>query len=60
MSLELMEAWRPASFFHGRYQVSATTWWRLSKDEGFPAPIRIGRRVRWNVSECDLFITNRS
>lgn len=60
MKTQLIEEWRPAAFFHGRYQVSATTWWRLSKVEAFPAPIRIGRRVRWSVSECDAFVlTNR-
>lgn len=61
MQAQNIDEWRPAAFFHGRYQVSSTTWWRLSKNEGFPTPIRIGRRVRWNVAECDSYIlSNRS
>jgi hypothetical protein len=54
-----LNGWRPASFFHQRYEISPTTWWRISKSEKFPAPIRIGRRVRWSIAECDEFLTSR-
>lgn len=56
----ISETWQPASFFHERYKISGATWWRLSKKENFPTPIRIGRRVRWNVAECDgYFLATR-
>ncbi|AYC34698.1 DNA-binding protein [Pseudomonas cavernae] len=39
-----------------KYQVSRTTWWRWSQAEGFPAPIRFGRSVRWDTAAVDAFL----
>lgn len=56
MQTQLVGDWRPAAFFHDRYKISSTTWWRINKGSAFPAPIRLGRNVRWSVAECDAFI----
>ncbi|MDT4811422.1 hypothetical protein FQZ97_443610 [compost metagenome] len=39
-----------------KYQVSRTTFWRWSRSEGFPAPIRFGRSVRWDTAAVDTFL----
>lgn len=40
-------------------QIGRTTFWRLTKMDGFPAPIRIGRAVRWDLAEVEAFLKNR-
>lgn len=41
------------------YQISRTTWWRWTKAEDFPAPIRVGRIQRWDAEAVDAFLLNR-
>ena len=45
------------SQFCAHYHVSRTTWWRISKSPGFPAPLRFGRSVRWNSEAVEAFLT---
>lgn len=45
--------------FCNRYQVSRATWWRWSKGAGFPAPIRLGRAVRWPVDAVHAYLTQQ-
>ncbi|MGO1271520.1 helix-turn-helix transcriptional regulator [Pseudomonas helleri] len=40
------------------YQISRTTWWRWTKIENFPTPIRAGRVLRWDANAVDTFLTN--
>jgi predicted DNA-binding transcriptional regulator AlpA len=40
-----------------RFQVSRTTWWRWSQSDGFPAALRFGRSVRWQVDAVESFLT---
>lgn len=42
-----------------RYQISRSTWWRWTKAPSFPAPVRLGHTVRWNVKEVDRYLTRR-
>lgn len=46
----------PAHFFCDRYQIGRTTWWRMTKQDGFPAAIRFGRAVRWDLSEVEAYL----
>ena len=39
------------------YQISRVTWWRWSKAENFPAPLRAGRILRWDANAVDAFLT---
>lgn len=41
------------------YQISRTTWWRWSKAENFPTPLRAGRILRWDAEAVDAFLTNQ-
>lgn len=41
------------------YQISRTTWWRWSKAPNFPAPVRFGRTVRWDIAAVDAFLTGK-
>lgn len=38
------------------YKIGRTTFWRLTKQEGFPSPVRFGRAVRWSVAEVEAFL----
>ena len=42
-----------------KYQISRTTLWRWSQADGFPAPIRFGRSVRWDDSAVEAFLTQQ-
>ncbi|MCY1369177.1 hypothetical protein D9M69_561990 [compost metagenome] len=42
-----------------KYQISRTTLWRWSQMPGFPAPIRIGRSVRWDDPAVEAFLTQQ-
>lgn len=44
-----------AQEFCEKYQIGRTTFWRFQKMEGFPKPFRLGRAVRWDVDDVDLF-----
>jgi len=46
-----------AAQFCTKYQISRTTFWRWSKEPGFPAPMRFGRSVRWDAEAVDAFLT---
>lgn len=41
------------------YQISRTTFWRWTKADDFPTPIRAGRILRWDAEAVDAFLTNR-
>lgn len=41
-------------------QISLSTLWRLRKETGFPAPIRIGRGVRWGRESIDAWLERQS
>lgn len=41
------------------YQISRTTFWRWTKAENFPVPLRAGRVLRWDAEAVDAFLTNR-
>ncbi|WP_016715743.1 MULTISPECIES: helix-turn-helix transcriptional regulator [Pseudomonas putida group] len=41
------------------YQISRTTFWRWTKIDNFPIPIRAGRVLRWDAEAVDAFLTNR-
>ncbi|KAA5846520.1 helix-turn-helix domain-containing protein [Pseudomonas chlororaphis] len=41
------------------YQISRTTWWRWSKAENFPTPLRAGRILRWDAEAVDAFLTGK-
>ena len=45
-----------AQDFCNLLQIGRTTFWRLTKMDGFPAPIRIGRAVRWDLAEVEAFL----
>lgn len=45
-----------AQEFCNLFQIGRTTFWRLTKMDGFPAPIRIGRAVRWDLAEVEAFL----
>lgn len=38
------------------YQISRTTFWRLSQKPGFPQPYRIGRILRWDADAIRAFL----
>lgn len=48
-----------AQDFCNRYQIGRTTFWRMTKLDGFPAAIRFGRAVRWDLAEVEAFLKNR-
>lgn len=39
-------------------QVSVRTVWRLRSSSSLPAPIRVGRSVRWNRDEIEQWMAN--
>lgn len=41
------------------YQISRTTWWRWSKADNFPAPLRAGRILRWDAEAVDAFLRSQ-
>ncbi|WP_145991785.1 AlpA family transcriptional regulator [Pseudomonas sp. FFUP_PS_473] len=49
--------WATAEWFCTRYQVSRSTWWRVAKIAGFPAPVRFARAVRWKVEDVEKYLT---
>lgn len=51
--------WATADQFCSRYQISRSTWWRISKTAGFPDPVRFARAVRWNVEEVDKYLMRK-
>ena len=51
--------WATADQFCSRYQISRSTWWRISKTAGFPDPVRLGRAVRWNVEAVDKYLMRK-
>lgn len=38
------------------YQISRTTFWRMSQRPGFPKPYRIGRILRWDAEAIRAFL----
>lgn len=48
--------WATAAWFCIRYQISRSTWWRVAKLAGFPAPVRFTRAVRWKVEEVEKYL----
>lgn len=46
----------PSEYFCVKYQIGRTTWWRMTKKDGFPTPINFGRSVRWPVDGVDSFL----
>jgi len=38
------------------YKIGRTTFWRMTKQDGFPAPIRFGRAVRWDLAAIDAYM----
>lgn len=49
--------WATAQQLCARYQISRTTWWRWSTTSGFPAPIRFGRAIRWDINAVEAYLT---
>jgi prophage regulatory protein len=44
----------------GRLRISKATLYRWLKEEQFPAPIRIGKMVRWLSDQVDAFVIEQS
>ena len=51
--------WATAKQLWTRYQISRSTWWRISKTAGFPDSVRLGRAVRWNVEAVDKYLMRK-
>lgn len=50
------DVYAAAGFFCEKFKISRTTWWRITKSQGFPHPVRFGRSVRWNVKSVISFL----
>lgn len=59
LNLSVSGSFRTTAQVCAKYQVSRTTWWRWSKLDGFPKPIRFGRSVRWDDSVVEAFLTQQ-
>ncbi len=42
-----------------RYQISRQTFWRMTKKADFPAPIRFGRAIRWDLAAVEAYLMNQ-
>ncbi|EPK1202760.1 TPA: helix-turn-helix domain-containing protein [Pseudomonas aeruginosa] len=49
--------WLSASQICAKYQVSRSTLWRWAKSPGFPAPVRMGRVLRWDAGQVDTLLS---
>lgn len=58
-NLPALGAYATTKQFCHLYQVSRTTWWRLSNTEGFPAAIRFGRSVLWSTEEVRAYMERK-
>lgn len=59
VALPPIGAFGTAAQFCALFQISRTTFWRLSNQPGFPAPARFGRAVRYNTAAVEAFLTKR-
>ena len=43
----------------GRLSLSRSAVWRFTQDPSFPTPFRLGRSVRWELSEVQAWLDSR-
>lgn len=55
----LPEVWETTKAICQRFKICRTTLWAVSKEAGFPSPIRFGRGLRWDSEATKVFLQQR-
>ncbi len=53
------QSYQPANFVCTYLNIGRSTLWRLAQLDGFPAPLKVGRAVRYRLDEIEAFLRDR-